>query len=112
MGLSAIIPVIHGLFIFDLAHINRCMSLRYVVRQGALYIIGAGLYASRTPERKWPGRFDVLGASHQIFHMLVLTAAAVHLRGLVLAFHYKHQGKYAAVKVFGANKVEKKARVE
>jgi adiponectin receptor len=88
------------------------MSLRYVVRQGALYIIGAGLYASRTPERKWPGRFDVFGASHQIFHLLVLAAAAVHLRGLVLAFHHKHQGKYAAVRLFGSDAVEKKTRVE
>lgn len=35
---------------------------------GATYLLGAAIYAKRVPERWFPGRFDVLLASHQIFH--------------------------------------------
>lgn len=42
------------------------------------------------PERLRPGRFDIWGSSHQIFHVLVLMAAATHLTGLLKAFDYRH----------------------
>ena len=90
MGSSGIIPVLHGLKFYDLAELDRRMGLRWVLLQGLLYIIGAGLYAARWPERSAPGRYDILGASHQIFHILVLAAAASHLVGLVKAFDYLH----------------------
>lgn len=32
-------------------------------------IASAILYAFHIPERIWPGRFDILGQSHQIFHL-------------------------------------------
>jgi adiponectin receptor len=42
-------------------------------------LLGVGLlfYLSRWPESRWPGRFDVLGASHQWWHLCV-TLAAFH----------------------------------
>ena len=61
------------------------IALRWLVSQGLLYTIGAALYAARVPERWYPGRFDVVGSSHQIFHVLVVTAAVVHLIGLLKA---------------------------
>lgn len=45
---------------------------------------------ARWPERIAPGRFDVVGNSHQIFHVLVVLAAASHLVGLITAFDYRH----------------------
>lgn len=33
----------------------------------------------------------MVGSSHQIFHVLILLAAAAHLVGLVKAFDYRHQ---------------------
>lgn len=42
------------------------------------------------PERFAPGRFDIWGSSHQIFHVLVLMAAAAHFVGLIKAFDYEH----------------------
>ena len=45
---------------------------------------------ARWPERIAPGKFDVIGSSHQIFHVLVVLAAASHLVGLVTAFDYRH----------------------
>jgi adiponectin receptor len=90
MGLSAIIPVLHGISLFGYAQLSRTMSLPLVVTQGVLYIFGAGLYATRLPERLRPGQYDIWGSSHQIFHICVLLACGVHLYGLVRAFDWRH----------------------
>ncbi|GAB7346544.1 hypothetical protein MBLNU457_5223t1 [Dothideomycetes sp. NU457] len=90
MGLSAVAPVVHGLTIYGYEQLNKQMGLNWVVLMGLLYITGAGLYAARIPERLAPGRFDVWGSSHQIFHVLVLMAAAAHFVGLIKAFDYEH----------------------
>lgn len=45
---------------------------------GAVYIGGAVLYMTRVPERCAPGKFDLCGASHQIFHLAVIAGAVLH----------------------------------
>ena len=45
---------------------------------GYIYIQGAIIYVIRCPERCAPGKFDLCGASHQIFHFAVLGAALLH----------------------------------
>ena len=92
MGLSAVFPVIHGLCLYGLELMARQIGLWWLLLQGALYILGAGIYAARVPERVWPGRFDIVGHSHQIFHVLVVCAAVAHLTGLLRAFDYRHSG--------------------
>ncbi|KAK5016827.1 hypothetical protein LTR16_003060 [Cryomyces antarcticus] len=91
MGLSAVVPVLHGARIYGVKQLDEMMGLSWLVLQGLLYILGAGLYAARVPERFYPGRFDIYGSSHQIFHVLVVLAAAAHLVGLLKAFDYEHQ---------------------
>jgi adiponectin receptor len=39
-------------------------------------MLGAALYASGFPERRWPGRFDLVGSSHQLMHAAVVSAHA------------------------------------
>lgn len=95
MGLSAVFPVLHGISIYGVEHLRKSVGLDWVVLQGALYIAGAGLYAARIPEKWAPGRFDIWGSSHQIFHVLVVLAAASHLVGLVKAFDYAHSQRAA-----------------
>lgn len=90
MGLSAVLPVLNALQMYDVAVLQDSIGLNWMILQGALYILGAGLYAARIPERFHPGTFDIWGSSHQIFHVLVLLAAASHLVGLVKAFDYRH----------------------
>ncbi|KAI9883783.1 MAG: galactokinase [Watsoniomyces obsoletus] len=90
MGLSAVFPVFHGWRLYGLGPMRHQIGLDWLVLQGALYILGAGIYAARVPERLYPGRFDIWGSSHQIFHMLVLAAAAAHLVGLLKAFDSYH----------------------
>lgn len=61
---------------------------RNFLLMGSLYLIGAVIYAKRIPEVYWPGRFDVLGHSHQIFHCLVVAGAYVHYLACVEAYHW------------------------
>ncbi|KAI4089514.1 MAG: hypothetical protein LQ344_005340 [Seirophora lacunosa] len=88
MGLSAVVPVLHGLKLYGLRQMNDRISLSWLVSQGFLYVLGAGLYAARVPERFEPGKFDVWGSSHQIFHVLILFAATAHLLGLIRAYEH------------------------
>lgn len=45
MGLSALFPVVHGLSLYGVRDMRDRIGLTWLVVQGALYILGAGLYA-------------------------------------------------------------------
>lgn len=45
LGLSAIFPVLHGLKLYGFRQMCQQMGLLWVILQGSLYIIGAGIYA-------------------------------------------------------------------
>ncbi|KAF2185783.1 HlyIII-domain-containing protein [Zopfia rhizophila CBS 207.26] len=92
LGLSAVFPVSHGLWLFGFEQMRTQIGLDWVLLQGSLYILGATIYAERVPERLRPGKFDVLGSSHQIFHVLVVLAVLAHLKGLLKAFDFRHSG--------------------
>ncbi|KAF5730791.1 heptahelical transmembrane protein 4-like isoform X1 [Tripterygium wilfordii] len=83
MGLSGIAPVLHKVILFW----HQPEALRttgYEILMGVLYSLGALVYATRIPERWMPGKFDIAGHSHQLFHVLVVAGAYTHYRaGLV-----------------------------
>lgn len=45
MGLSAIFPVLHGLEMYGFQDMRNRIGLTWMLIQGFLYILGAGLYA-------------------------------------------------------------------
>lgn len=45
MGLSAVFPVLHGVKMFGAAQMQQQIGLSWLVTQGLLYILGAGIYA-------------------------------------------------------------------
>lgn len=45
MGLSAVFPVLHGLNLYGIQQMNKKIGLSWIVLQGLLYILGAGIYA-------------------------------------------------------------------
>lgn len=90
LGLSGIIPILHGLSMYGFRALNERMGLVWVMLEGAMYIFGAFLYAARFPERVSPGTFDIWGSSHQIFHIFVVLAAISHLYGMSIAFDFHH----------------------
>ncbi|KAK6923950.1 AdipoR/hemolysin-III-related [Dillenia turbinata] len=83
MGLCGIAPILHKVILFW----NRPEALHttgHELLMGAFYGIGALVYAMRIPERWMPGKFDIAGHSHQLFHVLVVAGAYTHYRaGLV-----------------------------
>ncbi|KAI4868609.1 hemolysin-III related-domain-containing protein [Hypoxylon rubiginosum] len=83
LGVSGIVPVCHGLSIYGYESLRERMGLNWVLFQGFLYIFGAFL-------RNFPRTFDIWGSSHQLFHILILIAAASHLVGMAKAFDYHH----------------------
>ncbi|KAN0060360.1 hypothetical protein ACQY0O_007689 [Thecaphora frezii] len=90
LGLSAIFPVLHVINVYGYETITQTMGLRFLLTSGALYVVGAVLYMLRIPERFAPGRFDLVGSSHQIFHCLILLAAAAHYVSLRRAYAFWH----------------------
>jgi adiponectin receptor len=56
---------------------------------GASYLIGVAIYISRVPERFYPGKFDFIGSSHNIWHLFVLIAALFHYLGSLETFHVR-----------------------
>lgn len=45
MGLSAVIPVLHGISLCGIAQLERQIGLSWLVLQGILYVSGAAIYA-------------------------------------------------------------------
>ena len=43
--MSAVFPVVHGVKMFGIAQLDQQMGLSWLVTQGLLYILGAGIYA-------------------------------------------------------------------
>lgn len=82
MGLSSVVPAFHILITDGFSYLINEGSLLWLLLMGVLYIFGALLYATRTPERCFPGKFDLWLQSHQLFHMFVVAAAIVHFNGI------------------------------
>ncbi|PRQ37692.1 hypothetical protein RchiOBHm_Chr4g0405431 [Rosa chinensis] len=77
MGFSGVIPAVHALVIhWD--HQPVIAALGYELAMAIFYATGAGFYVSRIPERWKPGKFDIAGHSHQIFHVFVVLGALAH----------------------------------
>ncbi|SGY32760.1 BQ5605_C002g01408 [Microbotryum silenes-dioicae] len=76
LGTSAVFPVGHAVLRYGVSHKSHHFH--------------ATLYAERCPERFLPGRFDLFGSSHQIFHVLIILAAASHWAAISEGFRYWH----------------------
>ncbi|KAH0344239.1 mPR-typeG-protein-coupled receptor, partial [Aureobasidium melanogenum] len=85
-GLFAVVFVMHGFYLYGFAVQRRRLALEWMALMALLNLLGAAFYALRFPEAWFPYTFDFLGASHQIFHVLVLAAGLVHYKGLANAF--------------------------
>ncbi|XP_015698312.2 heptahelical transmembrane protein 4-like isoform X2 [Oryza brachyantha] len=78
MAASGVVPVAHKLALYGGAVREAASSARCEAAMGALYGLGVAVYAARVPERWFPGRFDLVGHSHQLFHLLVVAGAYAH----------------------------------
>ncbi|KAH6675631.1 hemolysin-III related-domain-containing protein [Halenospora varia] len=49
-----------------------------IAKSISVYLVGACVYASKVPERWFPGAFDYFGGSHNLWHMAVLSGILFH----------------------------------
>ncbi|RKU43099.1 hypothetical protein DL546_003839 [Coniochaeta pulveracea] len=89
-GLTAIAPLAHGICYFGWKAMVRQSGLPYYLAEGACLVLGAVIYATRFPESLKPGRFDIYGGSHQLFHVLVVVATVIQLVGILEAYDYNY----------------------
>jgi len=80
LGLSAGFPFIYlsNMSKDDEKYINQKYEWFPWALGGAIYIGGAIIYGLRIPERWFPKTFDIIGSSHNIFHVCVVVACGVH----------------------------------
>ena len=88
MGFSGIIPCTHSIFLFH-HEPQVMMSTMLELLMGAFYGLGAFVYATRIPERWMPGKFDIAGHSHQIFHLLVIAGAYTHYKAATIIMEWR-----------------------
>ncbi|CAL5049014.1 unnamed protein product [Urochloa decumbens] len=95
MALSGVAPAMHALSI-NWAHRECHLALALELIMGVVYAAGAGFYVSRVPERWRPGKFDCVGHSHQIFHVLVLVGALTHYAATDILINWREAMAAAA----------------
>ncbi|KAL4889832.1 hemolysin-III channel protein Izh2 [Aspergillus ambiguus] len=89
-GFSAFAPIIHASLIFPYTQLDQQAGLRYYYLEGLVMLAGVFFYATRFPESWKPRRFDIWGASHQIFHLMVVAGAVIHWYGILTAFQWNY----------------------
>ena len=89
-GISAGIPILHmAFFNNNIKGFIKMPKLFFWYIGGISYIIGAFLFMFRVPEKLYPGKFDIIGSSHQIFHILVVIGVITHYFGSLDAYYYR-----------------------
>ncbi|KAH7688502.1 AdipoR/hemolysin-III-related protein [Dioscorea alata] len=88
MAFSGIIPAIHAAVV-NWNEPKRNITLAYELAMALFYVIGTLFYVSRVPERWKPGLFDVVGQSHQIFHVFVIAGALAHYAAALVFLEYR-----------------------
>lgn len=72
----ALVPLFHWVSVVGGIHSQEASLFfwKLLITFG-LYALGFGFYGSQTPERFYAGRFDIVGHSHQLWHVAVLAGA-------------------------------------
>jgi len=91
-GLRGIIFSVTGLFnLVPIFHIVNFVEPKYLhhfyyqpwLLGGLMYLLGAFFYGTKFPEKCCQGRFDIFGSSHQLMHILIVSAALSHYYGAI-----------------------------
>ncbi|CAG9985873.1 unnamed protein product [Clonostachys byssicola] len=91
MGLSGLLPVIHATYIYPFSQLNQQAGVGYYLVEGLTLILGTVFYATHFPESWVPEKFDIWGASHQIFHLLVVLSAVIHTWSLLSVYGWIYE---------------------
>ncbi|KAK3945764.1 hemolysin-III related-domain-containing protein [Diplogelasinospora grovesii] len=96
-AVSFIVPIVHGIWLYGLGEYGNRVGLRRIGLTAVFNTVGVVIYTLKFPERWYPQRFDLLGASHQLMHIMVLCAALSYAMAVISAFDYSHENKAVCV---------------
>ena len=88
LGVSSAYPIVQFVFFRNFETMAPFPAI-YWVLGGAIYIFGAFVYSIRFPEAIFPGKFDIFGQSHNLWHFFVLIAAITHYYGSLELYHLR-----------------------
>jgi adiponectin receptor len=91
ISMSGVAPVVHKLILYK-HQPEALQTTGYEILMGALYGLGALIYATRIPERWRPGKFDIAGHSHQLFHVLVVAGAYTQYQAGLVYLRWRDLG--------------------
>ncbi|CCF56247.1 hypothetical protein KAFR_0A08130 [Kazachstania africana CBS 2517] len=94
-GFSGLIPMIVGFSKFGLSGVFQRISLKFIFWESVFYLVGATLYGFRIPESILPGKFDLFGSSHQLFHCFVVIGSVLHFKAVIESYILMHS-RYTA----------------
>ncbi|RLN97422.1 hypothetical protein BBJ28_00013791 [Nothophytophthora sp. Chile5] len=89
LGFFGVVPVGHLVWHFGLFDPHVTVMIGPLMLMGLLYTSGAIIYATKFPERFYPGRFDVWFSSHQLWHICVVAAALVHFANALQQYEWR-----------------------
>jgi adiponectin receptor len=78
-GACGIAPCVHSTIYHGVEYSFGEGQMQNLILMGALYAVGVALFVTRFPESVWPGKFNLIFQSHQLFHVLVVSAALVQV---------------------------------
>ncbi|KAI9933795.1 hypothetical protein ASPWEDRAFT_105127 [Aspergillus wentii DTO 134E9] len=86
-GLSAFAPIGHAWVLWGPEYL-AAIGVPYYLLEGVFLIIGCYFWERMVPERLFPGKFDIIGQSHTIWHVFVVLSIGAHIHGLLSALDY------------------------
>ncbi|KAK8962152.1 hypothetical protein KSP40_PGU010562 [Platanthera guangdongensis] len=90
MGLTGLVPAVH-ISVVNWSEARRRETISCEAAMAVLYLVGTGFYVSRVPERWRPGKFDLVGHSHQMFHVFVVAGAIAHYEAALLFLEWREE---------------------
>lgn len=88
---SFLVPIAHGIVLYGLTEQSQRVGLPWIVLTVFCNVSGGIPYALKVPEKWYPRTFDIVGASHQIMHTMVVFAALAYTWAVLAAFDYRHE---------------------
>ncbi|KFA71863.1 hypothetical protein S40288_07733 [Stachybotrys chartarum IBT 40288] len=92
-GASSFAPIAHAVMKYGWEIQKERMGLVWWSYVAVFNLIGVFAYGlpMQVPERFFPGKFDIVGQSHQILHVSVIFAGLMHVMGCLGDFDYYHE---------------------
>ena len=89
MGLLGLFPFVQILLLHGRERgVQEALGLELLM--AASYIGGAIVYATKWPEKLWPGTFDIVGHSHQLFHVGIVGGAYFHWQAAMRLLYWRY----------------------